>query len=117
MRRMKITLEPIIVAPEDVTFESLALARWYDSQPAVRRLWGIRHEQRLRVIIALEPTLDNDDVYPAWLVNSEAWAIELRARTGTAVHLELLQEFPWGGIDINSGSVVIADLFWRDATL
>ena len=114
---MKLKHEPFVVAPQDVTAESLALARWYDTQPAVRRLWGIRHEQRLRVIVAIEPTLDNDDVFPAWLVNSDEWVNELELGTGSPVQLELLQESPWGGIDVDSGSVVIADLFWRDATL
>ena len=114
---MKLNLEPVVVAPQDVTVESMALARWYDSKPAVRRLWGIRHAQQLRVIIAIEPTHDNDDVLPAWLVHSGSWVSELELRTGSAVQLELLREFPWEGIEIDSGSVVIADLFWRDATL
>lgn len=49
---MKLCLDPYDVAPRDVTAESLALAGWYDSQPAIRRLWGIREAQTLRVIIA-----------------------------------------------------------------
>jgi hypothetical protein len=114
---MKLSLEPVVVAPQDATVESLALALWYDSQPSVRRLWGIRHEQRLRVIIAVEPTLDNDDVFPAWFVNSGAWTNQLQLYLGCEVQLELLQESAWGGIEVDSGSIVVADLNWRDATL
>jgi hypothetical protein len=113
---MKLSLEPIVVAPQDITPESLALARWYDSQPVVRRLWGIKHQQHLRVIVALEPTLDNDDIYPVWLVNTGAWTRDLRSRTGCAVQLELYLESPFSGVEIGPGNV-IADLFWRDATL
>jgi hypothetical protein len=114
---MKLSLEPFVVAPEDVTAESLALARWYDSQPVVRRLWGIKSEQELRVIVAIEPTLDNDDIYPVWLANTGAWASELRARIECSVQLELFLGTPFEGVEIDAGSVIIADLFWRDATL
>lgn len=114
---MKLSFKPFVVTPQDVTAESQALARWYESEPSIRRLWGIRHEQRLRVIVAIEPTLDNDDVLPAWFLNSETWESALQSHIGSVVQLELLREFPWGGIEIDAGSIIIADLFWRDATL
>jgi hypothetical protein len=114
---MKLSLEPFVVAPQNITAEFRALVRWYDSQPSVRRLWAIKCAHQLRIIIAIEPTHDNNDVYPVWFANSGLWVNELQLRTGSAVQLELLQESPWGGIEIDSGSVVIADLFWRDATL
>jgi hypothetical protein len=114
---MKLSFEPIVVAPQDVTAESLALSQWYDSQPAVRRLWGIRGAQELRVIVVIEPTLDNDDIYPVWLANTGTWSRELHSRVGCDVQLELFLETPFDAVEIDAGSVVIADLFWRDATL
>ncbi len=107
---------PAVIRRMQHTPESLALARWYDSHASVRRLLGIREERRLRVIVAVEPTNDNDDIYPVWLANAEVWAGELRSHTGSPVQLELIQE-PFDGINIDAGGIVIADLFWRDATL
>ena len=114
---MKHCLDPYDIAPHNVTAVSLALAGWYDSQPAIRRLWGIRGAEKLRIIIAIEPTLDGDDIYPAWFANFEAWSSELRLTTGSAVQLELIHSSRCGGIEIEDGSFIIADLFWRDATL
>jgi len=114
---MKLCLDPYEVAPRDVTAASRALAGWYDSQPAIRRLWGIREAERLRVITAIEPTPDGNDVYPAWFANIEGWASELRQSMGSPVQLELIQESRCGGIEIEDDGVIIADLFWRDATL
>jgi hypothetical protein len=114
---MKLSLDPSVTAPRKITAESFALAWWYDSQPAVRRLWGIKEAQMLRVIVAVEPTPDNDDISPAWFANAEAWASQLHLCTGSSVQLELIHESPFDGIEIDADSVVIADLFWRDATL
>lgn len=114
---MKLSFDPSVTAPRNITAESLALTRWYDSQPAIRRLWGIKDAQKLRVIVAVAPTHDNDDIYPAWFANTEAWASQLHSYTGSPVQLELIHELPFDGIEIDAGSVIIADLFWRDATL
>jgi hypothetical protein len=95
----------------------LAVGRWYQSNPAIRRLWAIRRVDHLRVIVSIEPTLDNDDVYPVWLVNRMAWAAELQARAGCEVRMELLQEFPWNKIGADLGGDVVIELNWRDATL
>jgi len=115
--RMKLGINPSVTVPRNITAESLALAFWYDSHPVVRRLWGIKVAQALRVIVAIEPTLDNDDVLPAWLANTEAWSRELHLRTGSLVQLELIKDLPCDGIEVDPGSVLIADLFWRDPTL
>lgn len=115
--RMKLSIDPSVTRPRTVTAESLALAWWYDSHPAVRRLWGIRVAQVLRVIVAIEPTLDNDDVFPCWLANTDAWSSELYSQTGSCIQLELVKDLPCDGIEVDFGSVLIADLFWRDATL
>jgi hypothetical protein len=114
---MKLSINPSVTAPRNITAESLALAGWYDSHPSVRRLWGIKVAQGLRVIVVIEPTLDNDDVFPGWLANSSVWSRELHLQTGRCVQLELVKDLPCDGIEVDPGSVVIADLFWRDATL
>ena len=114
---MKLSLDPYVTAPRNTTAESLALARWYDSKPAVRRLWGIKDAQRLRVIVAVEPTLDDDDISPAWFAHAEEWASELHSHMGSDVQLELIHVPTFDEIEIDDESVIIADLFWRDATL
>jgi len=114
---MKLSVDPSFTAPQTVTAESVALASWYDSQPAVQRLLGIKDAEKLRVIVALEPTLDSDDIYPVWFANARAWASELHLYTRRPVQLELVYGHPFDGIEIGAGSVIIADVFWRDATL
>jgi hypothetical protein len=115
---MKLSLEPTITAMHDVSVESLGLAAWYDSQPEVRRLWGIKDARTLRVVVSVEATHDNGDVLPIWLGRCGAWARELRQFTGAAVHLQLFDELLMvGGLEIESDAVVIADLYWRDPTL
>lgn len=115
--RRKLTLDPAVIAPEDVTDESSALASWYDAQPAVRRLWGIRTRCELRVIVVVEPTPDGDDSYPVWFGNARAWASELRSHVPCPVALELIQATRLHTVEIEAASVVIADLYWRDPTL
>jgi hypothetical protein len=114
---MKLSMNPNIAASASITAEWLVLAAWYDSQPAVRRLWAVKNSQKLRVIVAIEATADNDDVYPVWLANTETWASELHAHTGSPVQLELIHEAPLNGIEVDADSTIVADLFWRDATL
>lgn len=114
---MKLGFDPSVSAPRIISAESLALATWYDAHPSIRRLWGIRDAQRLRVIVAVEPTHDGSDIYPAWIGNSVGWARELGLSTGASVQLELIDEPHSDGIEIDAGSVVVVDLFWRDSTL
>jgi len=115
---MKLRSEASVTEAQTMTAESLSLARWYDSEPAVRRLWGIRTTQGIRVIVVIEPSHDSDDVYPSWLANARAWARELGLHTGSSVQLELIQESQINRTapDVADG-IIIADLFWRDATL
>jgi len=114
---MRLGFDPILTAPRIVTAESLALATWYDAHPAIRRLWGIRDADTLRVIVSVEPTFDGGDIYPAWIGNSLQWARELCASTGANVRLELIDEPHAQGIEMQQDSIVVADLFWRDSTL
>ena len=114
---MKLNLDPTVMPVHDASGESLALAAWYDSKPAVRRLWGIRIQQSLRVILMIEATHDNSDVLPVWLACSGAWANELRVFTGVTVQLELFNDLSAPEIEIEPDGVIIADLYWRDSTL
>lgn len=114
---MKLSLDPYVTAPRNRTAESLALAKWYDANPAVQRLWGIRDPQALRVVVSLAPTHDGDDVSPAWIANCRTWARELHSLTGSPIHLELVDESAFEGIDVHAESAIVADVYWRDATL
>lgn len=114
---MKISFDPSLTVVRHVTVESLALSWWYDSQPEVRRLWGIKETHQLRVIVAIEPTHDNNDVYPVWCANYDSWTRELSRRTGLPVQLELVHEFVNSELEIDGDGDVIVDLFWRDASL
>lgn len=114
---MRLSLDPPVIAPRNVTAESLALEKWYDANPTIRRLWGIQDVKTLRVVVALEPTHDGDDVYPAWAANYPAWARDLRSLTRSVVQLELFSESSLDGIECHPESIVVADVFWRDATL
>ena len=114
---MRLSLDPSDIAPRNATAESLALAKWYDANPAVQRLWGIREARMLRVVVSLVPTPDGDDVYPAWAANCRTWARELHFMTRSPVQLEAVGEPMLDGIEIDADGTVVADLFWRDATL
>jgi hypothetical protein len=114
---MRLSFDPCALVPRDTTAESFALSAWYDDHPTVRRLWGVKDAHKLRVIVSVEATPDNNDVYPAWLANCETWSRELRSYVGRVVQLELIDEMRLDGLEIDAGSVVIADLFWRDPTL
>jgi hypothetical protein len=111
---MKLSLDPSVTAPRTITAESLALAAWYDAHPAVRRMWAIRDAEKLRVIVTLEPTVDNSDTHPAWLANSHAWVHELRSHTGSLVELELVDEPPINEIETDAEGDVVVAMCWRD---
>ena len=113
---MNVSINPSVPAEERFTSDSLALAWWYDTHPSIRRLWGIKVADGLRVIVAIDPTLDDDDILPVWLANTRIWTNELNVQTGTSVRLELTQDPSGDEIDFDRGSGLIADLSWRDAT-
>jgi hypothetical protein len=114
---MRPSIDPPVIAAPGITAESSALAKWYDANPAVQRLWGIREAQALRVVVSIAPTPDGDDVYPAWAANCRAWARELNLLTQSVVRLELVGESMLYGVEFDPEDVMVADLFWRDATL
>lgn len=57
---------------------SSALAAWYATHAAVRRLWAIKTHERLRIVIALEPSPNRDVTWPIWLANCDDWVVELQ---------------------------------------
>ena len=113
---MNVSINPVVPAEERFTADTLALAGWYDTHPSIRRLWGIEVADGLRVIVAIDPTLDDDDILPVWLANTRLWTNELGVQTGRFVRLELTLDPSGNGIDFDAGSSLIADLCWRDAT-
>jgi hypothetical protein len=114
---MKLGPDPSVAAPRPATAESLALAAWYDAHPAVRRMWAIRDAEKLRVIVSLEPTVDNSDTHPAWLANSHAWVQELHAHTGSFVELELVDEPLMDDIETDAEGDLVVAVCWRDPAL
>ena len=113
---MKLSLDPISTMPRHVTAEAEALAEWYDAHPTIRRLWAIRDARLLSVIVTLEPTVDNDDTYPAWFACNQGWAHEIRSITGSAVNLELLDEPTVDEFEVDLEGEIVAAISWRDPT-
>ena len=95
----------------------MIFAAWYDAHPVVRRLWAVQEPQALRVILSLEPTMDNGDIAPVWLAHSSAWEREMRCFTGAAVRLEFVDEPLMNEIEIDASGEIIAAFSWRDPTL
>jgi hypothetical protein len=112
---MKLSLDPDVdPTRRAITAESLALSAWYDAHPVVRRMWGVRDAEKLRVIVTLQPTVDDSDTHPAWLANGEAWVHELRSRTGSCVELELAEEPLLNEIETDAEGDVVVAMCWRD---
>jgi hypothetical protein len=95
----------------------LVLADWYAAHSSVRRLWAIRESQRLRIVVSLEPSLDNDDVYPAWLANGHQWTHELQMRLDEPVQLQVINEPILNELAAGIDGVLFAELFWRDSSV
>src|SRR5262245_49828740 len=113
---MKLSLDPTDSAALNATPESAALAAWYDSHSAVRHLWAIRNAEGRRIIVRLEPTLDDADTLPGWIANSQAWTHELQLRTRESVQLEAIDALLTDEIEV-TGGVIVAALGWRDPTV
>ncbi|QSI30600.1 hypothetical protein GNX71_13830 [Variovorax sp. RKNM96] len=115
---MRLSLTSSLEAPEPVCARSSALARWYAEQPAVRRLWAIQatDEPMLRVIVMLEPSLDGDEISPAWMAHGSRWARDLRERLPGAVQLERIDGPLPDEFEIDGEGAVLSALCWRDST-
>ena len=113
---MKLSLDSASFLPQHVSAEAEALSAWYDARPTIRRLWAIRDESKLNVIVTLEPTVDNDDIYPAWFACSRGWVNEIQSAIGGIVSLEVLEEPTVDEFEIGFDGVLVTALSWRDPT-
>ena len=113
---MKLSLDPIATIPRHITAEAEALADWYDAHPTIRRLWAIKDAKVLSVIVTLEPTVDNDDTYPAWFACNQGWAREIGSITDSPVNLELLDEPTVDEFEVDLEGEIIVAINWRDPT-
>ena len=111
---MKLSLDPSVTAPRPITEEFLALSAWYDAHPIVRRMWAIEEAHALRVIIMVEPTVDDSDTYPIWFANSRQWTHEMQAKTGRFVRLQLIDEPSADEIEVDAEGEIIVAVSWRD---
>ena len=114
--RLSLTSSPPALKPICAT--SSALARWYAEQPAVRRLWAIQatNVPMLRVIVMLEPSLDGDEISPAWMAHGSRWARDLRERLSGTVQLERIDGPLPDEFEIDGEGAVLSALCWRDST-
>jgi hypothetical protein len=115
---MRLSLAASPEASEPRCATSGALAHWYAEQPAVRRLWAVQatDEPMLRVIVMLEPSLDGDEISPAWMAHGSRWARDLRERLAGAVQLERIDGPLPDEFEIDGEGAVLAALCWRDST-
>ena len=115
---MRLSLTSALEALEPVCATSTALARWYAEQPAVRRLWAIQATDgpSLRVIVMLEPSLDGDEISPAWMAHGSRWARDLRERLAGTVQLERIDGPLPEEFEIDGEGTVLSALCWRDST-
>ena len=107
----------MIQAPQTITSESSALAAWYGSHAAIRQMWAFRNARTLRVVVILEPTIDDSDVYPAWFANSDTWIQELRSYTDSLVELELIVEPMIPEVETAIEGDLVVAMSWRDPTV
>lgn len=112
---MNLGIDASLDGPQATTAD--VLATWYASHSLVRRLWAIEDIEVIRILLALEPTVDGGDTQPAWLANSSSWAQELQLRTHKIVRLELFEEPSHIESIVDRGGVLITELAWRDPTI
>jgi hypothetical protein len=106
------------VACETVTVEhelAAALAKWYATHSAIRRLWAIEDAVALTILITLEPTADGDDTLPVWLARRADWESDLHLLVGREVQLQLLASDAFVESYLNPDAVTIAEVSWRDS--
>ncbi len=80
-------------------------------------MWAIRDAQTLRVIVTLDPTIDNSDVYPAWLANSDRWSQQLRSHPDCFVELELISGPVIDETETAVKGELVVAMCWRDPTV
>jgi hypothetical protein len=98
----------------DFTAISTRLAKWYDAQSSIRRLWAVQ-EEALIVYLSLEPTADGGDTLPVWLAMSGGWRNDLESIMSREVQLRLVASGELAPSHNNDNAVVIAEVDWRDS--
>ena len=93
------------------------LAKWYAAHPAIRWLQAVSESQRMYVTVALQPTHDGDDIYPAWLANAREWTHELQLLIDEPVQLEVTDEPLPADFSAAVDGVLIGEFFWRDCSM
>jgi hypothetical protein len=71
----------------------------------------------MRVVLALEPSPDSDDLYPVWLANGHAWAHDLEARLDAPVELEVRYVASVEELGVGVDAVLVTELCWRDSSV
>jgi hypothetical protein len=113
---MKLSLYPAPGVAPSATSESLALGAWYDRHAVVRRMWAIRSAGALRVIVSLEPTIDNSDTFPTWFANSDQWIRELQCCAEGDIELQLIDEPLAEEFETDVEGDIVVAMSWRDPT-
>ena len=111
---MNLSLDASLECGLGQTAEAAVLATWYASHSVVRRLWAIEGIDVIRIVVKLEPTLDDDDTQPTWLANSWTWAQELQLRMHRTVHLEMISAHLPIECAFDRDSALLTEISWRD---
>ena len=117
---MKLSLHPMQDMKPHASAASQVLADWYARHAVVLRLWAIRPYSvghAMRVILMLEPSIDGNEISPAWMAKGAGWARDLQQKLDGAVQLERLDGPLPEEFEIEGEGVLHASLCWRDSTL
>lgn len=93
-----------------------ALGKWYDATPDIRRLRATQQASVIHVLIALEPTADDDDTLPIWLAKSSRWMNDLQSLTNRDMHLEMSVSAAFDESPLGPETPMITELSWRDSS-
>ncbi len=120
--KLSLTRQPETAA--SMSHSAVELCKWYAKKPRILRLWAIREDipyramrqDKLLVILMLEPSGDGDDVSPPWLAHGRTWHQELRLHLACEVDLQRVDGPLPDEFDIDADGQLIAMLCWRDPT-
>lgn len=118
---MKIFLHRSLEESSHCVVTSNALKSWYDSNPAVQRLWAIQLTREggasvLRVMLMLQPSPDGDDTTPVWMARCAKWTLDLSQRLAGPVQLERIDGPLPDAFEVDGDGILLSALCWRDPT-